>query len=110
MTELSALQHEYNEYCARRGWLPFHDLKSLTLALAAEVGELAHLIEWDGPDQLAELAAAPASPRYQEVAGELADVFIYTLCIANALGIQLEDAYRDKYDEVRRRSTLPRHP
>ena len=71
------------------------DLERVFILLTEEVGELAHDIRltWkDGP-----------SAQRAKLSSELADVFIYVLDLANLLGIDLEQATRDKlaYNETR---------
>jgi len=77
-------------FSAERDWQRFHDPKSLALALVGEVGELAELLQWLPSDRAAELARAePLATRLGE---ELADVLIYLVQLADALGVDLDRA------------------
>lgn len=46
MTDLADLTARMRESPEARDWGRFHDLKSLTLALVGEVGEVAELVQW----------------------------------------------------------------
>ena len=50
------------EFTEARDWARFHDLKSLTLALVGEVGELAELVQWLPSGRTSRRAEA-AAPR-----------------------------------------------
>jgi dCTP diphosphatase len=86
------LQEEIQRFNAERGWLKHHDARSLTLAMTEELGELARLVAWE--DQPLPVDA---------VAGEIADLLIYTLALANALDLDASDLVRRKLDENRDR-------
>jgi dCTP diphosphatase len=73
------------EFSEARDWGRFHDLKSLTLALAGEVGEVAELVQWLPVEQ-----AATADDGLRERLGdELADVLLYLLRLADVAGVDL---------------------
>ena len=72
----------------------FHDPKSLILALAGEVGELAELFQWL-PAADAE-TRANSEPLKSRVGQELADVLIYLVRIADVCAIDLGAAARKK--------------
>src|SRR4051812_33669110 len=71
-----------------RDWGRFHDLKSLTLALAGEVGEVAELVQWLS----AERAARADDGLRERLGDELADVLLYLLRLADVAGIGLGSA------------------
>jgi len=66
--------------------------------LTKEVGELAGVIRktWLTPDDV------PAEVR-EEIGLELADILIYFLDIANQYGVQVEQAFRKKEEQNKRR-------
>jgi NTP pyrophosphatase (non-canonical NTP hydrolase) len=76
------------EFTDARDWGRFHDLKSLTLALAGEVGEVAELVQW----LPAESATTADEGLRQRLADELADVLLYLLRLADVSGIDLSAA------------------
>jgi NTP pyrophosphatase (non-canonical NTP hydrolase) len=76
------------EFTEARDWGRFHDLKSLTLALAGEVGEVAELVQWLPAD-----SATTADEGLRErLADELADVLLYLLRLADVSGVDLGSA------------------
>lgn len=46
MADLDDLTVRMRAFSEARDWGRFHDLKSLTLALTGEVGEVAELVQW----------------------------------------------------------------
>ncbi|MGH2901387.1 MAG: MazG-like family protein [Solirubrobacteraceae bacterium] len=79
-----------------RSWRVFHKPKDLVLALVAEVGELCELVLWKEHAEIeAELHEAPARQRY---ADELADVQNLVLLLADALELDLSDAFALKLE------------
>lgn len=95
------MQDAYRRFSDDREWGQFHDPKSLILALMGEVGELAELFQWIPADEAAEHFSA-GDPR-QRASEELADVLIYTMGIANQLGIDLGEAFTMKMASNERR-------
>lgn len=91
-SEIESLQQALRDFAEARDWQQFHTPKNLAMALigeAAEVGE--HFLWLDGPQS----ADLPAETK-EEVALELADVFLYLLRLADQLQIDLADAARRK--------------
>lgn len=80
-----------DDLCARvrrfvqeRDWEQFHAPKNLSMSIAIESAELMECFQW-------ETAGAPHVPDETDgaaAADELADVLIYCIAMANALGIQ----------------------
>jgi NTP pyrophosphatase (non-canonical NTP hydrolase) len=92
VADLEDLTNRMQEFSEARDWGRFHDLKSLTLALAGEVGEVAELVQWLPTEH-----AATADDGLRERLGdELADVLLYLLRLADVAGIDLGTAVLDK--------------
>jgi NTP pyrophosphatase (non-canonical NTP hydrolase) len=66
-----------------RDWGRFHDVKSLTLALAGEVGEVAELVQW-----LPAGTVVDGDLRVR-LGEELADVLLYLVRLADVVGVDL---------------------
>ncbi len=79
--DTAGIQKRLSAFRDERDWARFHDPRSLTLALAAEVGELAEALAWTGDGD----AAIPRDA----AADELADIATYLLHLANALDVDL---------------------
>jgi dCTP diphosphatase len=86
-TRLLAFVHE-------RDWEQFHTPKNLSMALAAETGELMEHFLWATPEQSRAIANEPA--KRSKIADELADVVIYALEFANITGLDVAAAIEAK--------------
>ncbi|MBE2236109.1 MAG: nucleotide pyrophosphohydrolase [Anaerolinea sp.] len=73
-----------------RDWQVYHTPKSLSMSIAIEAAELMEHFQWQGND--ASRQAAREADVNAAVAGELADVLIYCLALANAAGIDAAQA------------------
>jgi dCTP diphosphatase len=77
-----------------RGWSRFHDPKNLAMALSGEAGELVAIFQWLTPDESEQVPDDEVLiARARE---EIADVAIYLLLLADALGVDLTEAIREK--------------
>ena len=92
MSQLQTLAAEVIAFRDERDWKQFHNPKDVALSLLLEASELLELFQWKQGAQVEEVA----SKQKARVAEELADVFNYTLLLAQDLGIDLEQALRDK--------------
>ena len=82
---LPALRDRLRRFAAERDWDQFHSPKNLAMALIAEAAELVEHFQWLTE---AQSAALPPDKR-AAVADELADVLVYTVRLADKLGIDL---------------------
>ncbi len=81
-------------FAREREWEQFHSPKNLSMALAAEAGELMEHFLWtESRDPAAVLADAKKRHKIED---ELADVVIYALEFANIGGIDLAKAIEAK--------------
>jgi NTP pyrophosphatase (non-canonical NTP hydrolase) len=90
--EFDSLRDRLRHFAAARDWGPAHTPRNLALALVGEVGEVAAELQWV-PDHevVAHLRDHAARDR---LAGELADVLIYLVRLADVCGIDpLQAAY-----------------
>lgn len=94
MTDFDALHRDIREFVAERDWGRFHDPKSLLLALMGEVGEVSELLQWVRADSAA--TRAGEEPLASRVRDELADVFIYLICLADSVDVDLVEAANAK--------------
>lgn len=91
---VSALKERLLAFVRERDWEQFHTPKNLSMALAAEAGELMEHFLWATPEQSRAIAAEPA--KRGKIADELADVVIYALEFANATGLDVAAAIEAK--------------
>jgi len=86
-TTVAELKSRVLAFVRERDWEQFHSPKNLSMALAAESGELMEHFLWATPEQSQAIAADPV--KRQKIADELADVVVYALEFANATGLDL---------------------
>ena len=82
---LSSLAARLQRFAEARAWQRFHSPKNLASALIVEAAELLEPFQWLTEEQSRQL---PAEQR-QAVAEECADVLLYLVQLAGALGIDL---------------------
>jgi len=88
--DLDWLARELDRFAAERNWERFHNPKNLSMALAAEAGELLEQFQWLTRDEADDHASSEA------VADEIADVLIYLVRLASVADVDLEEAVRRK--------------
>lgn len=93
-TTVADLKSRVLAFVRARDWEQFHSPKNLSMALAAETGELMEHFLWTTPEQSKAVAADPA--KRGKIADELADVVIYALEFANITGLDLTAAIETK--------------
>ena len=93
-TTISELKARVLAFARERDWEQFHTPKNLSMALAAESGELMEHFLWSSPEKSSAIAADPAKRR--KIAEELADVVIYALEFANVTGLDVAAAIEAK--------------
>jgi dCTP diphosphatase len=91
---LEKLTEFVRNFVRERDWEQFHTPKNLVMALAGEVGELTELFQWLTTDE--SKAVMRDEKKAEAVRDELADVFVYTMRLADVLGIDLDQAVRNK--------------
>lgn len=92
MSEIEQLQQRLLDFARQRDWEQFHAPKNLAMALIVEAAELVEHFQWLTEQQSESLP----EDKLQEVAFELADIFIYTLRLSQRLGIDLPQTVEKK--------------
>jgi dCTP diphosphatase len=90
--DIKYLQDLLAEFAQERDWEQFHSPKNLSMALAAESGELLELFQWLSEAQSAQLDKV----QRQMVTEELADILLYLLRLADVLDVDLDEAAHQK--------------
>ncbi len=93
-TTVAELRERVLAFAREREWEQFHSPKNLSMALAAEAGELMEHFLWT--DSQASRAALADPVRREKIEDEIADVVIYALEFANIGGIDLARAIEAK--------------
>ena len=85
--QLEQLRERLARFASDREWDQFHSPKNLSMALIAEAAELVEHFQWLSEEESRNLPA----DKQEEVAMELADIFIFLIRIADKLGVDLAD-------------------
>jgi NTP pyrophosphatase (non-canonical NTP hydrolase) len=93
---LAQLKDRVLAFARERDWEQFHAPKNLSMALAAEAGELMEHFLWATPEESRTTAKDPA--KRGKIAEELADVIIYALEFANATELDVAAAIEAKIE------------
>ncbi len=94
MGDFSTLTAAVIEFRDARDWRQFHSLRNLITSLNLEAAELLELTQWKSD---AEVEALPDDPlAHEALRDECADILLYLLLVADAAGIDLAIAARDK--------------
>jgi len=92
MHTLDDLRNQLREFARARDWEQFHSPKNVAMAMIVEAAELVEHFQW-----LTEAQSQALEPEKREqVAQELADVFLYLVRLADRLDIDLMDAAQRK--------------
>ena len=83
--ELNDLKLRLRHFADERDWNQFHSPKNLSMALIGEAAELVEHFQWLTEEQSKTLP----TDKHNEVALELADIFIYLIRIADKLNVDL---------------------
>ncbi len=92
--DVKALQARLAAFARERDWETFHSPKNLSMALAAEAGELLEVFQW--LTEAESLALGPDDKGWQLARDELADIQIFLLRLADRMNIDLEAAVEGK--------------
>ncbi|MBI1984526.1 MAG: hypothetical protein HYS60_00230 [Candidatus Wildermuthbacteria bacterium] len=98
-SSVAVLQHYIHEMVVRRGF-DKESPRDVLLLMVEEVGELAKAVR----KHLGLKSDVERKERYPVLEGELADVFIYLLDLANLLNVSLFHALHEKEQENEKRS------
>jgi NTP pyrophosphatase (non-canonical NTP hydrolase) len=89
---LDSLTEQLRAFAQTRDWDQFHSPKNLSMALSVEAAELLEHFQWLTEHESLNLSAS----QHDQVALEMADVFIYLLRLADKLDIDLLEIARRK--------------
>ncbi|WP_414047650.1 MazG-like family protein [Macrococcus equi] len=78
-----------NQFREERNWNQYHNPKDLSLSLSLESAELLENFQWISSEEAVE-------KNRQNIAEELADVFIYGIQLAEEMGFDIDEIIRMK--------------
>ncbi|HEY8993633.1 MAG TPA: nucleotide pyrophosphohydrolase [Lacunisphaera sp.] len=93
-TTFAHLKEVTAAFARERDWEQFHAPKNLSMAIAAETGELMEHFLWVSPEESKTLCLN--SDKRGKIEEELADVIILSLQFANIAGIDVTSAINSK--------------
>ncbi len=93
-TTVAEIKSRVLAFARERDWEQFHAPKNLSMALAAEAGELMEHFLWASSEDSRETMNDPV--KRQKIEEELSDVIIYALEFANMTGIDVAAAIECK--------------
>jgi NTP pyrophosphatase (non-canonical NTP hydrolase) len=95
---VAEFQRLVDEYVTERDWKKYHNPKDIAISVAIESSELLELFQWrpDPPE-----SGKMDTELKARLGEELADVVIYSACMANALDINLSEVLLDKIEKNR---------
>lgn len=91
-TTLAEIKTIIEQFVDQRDWQQFHSPKNISMALAIEAAELMEHFQWLTNDASENLE----DDQLVKVGEEMADVFCYTLAMANTLKIDLAATFERK--------------
>ncbi len=94
-TTLQELKARVAEFVSEREWQQFHTPKNLSMSIAIEAAELMEHFQWLTVEQSKSLGPEALG----EIGEELADIVIYSLSLANVLGLDLAQTVRAKMEK-----------
>jgi dCTP diphosphatase len=94
LIDAEKLQAALAAFAHARDWEQFHSPKNLAMAISGEVGELVEIFQWLTEEQ--SRLCTDNNETAHAVADELADVLMYTVRLADVLGIDLNEAISRK--------------
>ncbi len=86
------------DFIKERNWEQFHTPKNLLIAIGAEVGELMECFQWKTDEEIAGMIAHGET---QNVADEIADIYMYLISLCNSMNIDLDHAVESKIEKNR---------
>lgn len=93
---MEKLQMDILNFTKERGWNGNHDVRNLAISVSLEASELLEHFQWMSAEEA-------IAKNKEEIAEEAADVFIYLLQFADALGIDLKEEARKKIEKNAKR-------
>ena len=79
-----------NQFRDERDWRKFHNEKDLAISISLEASELLELFQWKQSEVV--------EKSLKEIKEELADVFMYSLMLADNLNLDVEKIIKEKID------------
>ena len=99
--DINALRNQLREFAKERDWDQFHSPKNLSMALAAEAGELLDIFQWIKEEE--SLLENITPKNLEKAREEVADIFLYLIRVSDKLDINLEEAVELKINQNKKK-------
>ncbi len=94
---LEEIMSMIREFVKERDWEKFHKPSALAMSVSIELGELLELFQWKSDDEI--LESLKEKEYSDAVRAEVADVLIYTLRLADVMGVDVAKAIAEKMEK-----------
>ncbi len=94
-TTLHDLKERTAAFVRERDWEQFHSPKNLSMSISIEAAELMEHFQWLTVEESKNLSAEALG----EIGEELADIVLYSLSLANTLGLDLSETVLAKMEK-----------
>ena len=94
-TTLQELKDRMARFVRERDWEQFHTPKNLAMSIAIEAAELMEHFQWLTVEESKKLNA----DHLNDIGEELADIILYSLSLANTLGLDLSQTVCAKMEK-----------
>ena len=95
-TSIENLKDVVRRFVHNRDWRKYHNPKDIAESVCIEAAELLQLFQWIKPGESRKFRHDPS--KMKQIEGELADIILYCLSMANTLEIDLTTAILDKVE------------
>lgn len=82
-----------------RDWSQFHNPKDVAISISLEANELLEIFQWSGTD-------LECADKKAHMAEELADIMVYTVHMADAMGVDIDEIINAKMDQNERKYSI----
>jgi len=100
-TTVKELKDIVRKFCEARDWDKFHDAKELSIGISTEASELLQHFRFKSKRQVEAMLRKPE--KREKINKEVADVFYFTLRLAQRYGIDLATELKKKIAENEKR-------
>lgn len=94
MKTIEELMKDITAFRDERNWKQFHTPKDLAISISLEAAELLEVFQWSGKDLVVD-------SKKDKIKEELADVLIYCVLMADAVGLDISEIITQKLAENR---------
>ena len=98
-TSIADIKSIVREFVDQRDWQQFHSPKNLSMALAIEASELMEHFQWISMEDSRQVD----TEQLEKSGEEIADVFCYTIAMANSLDLDLASIFERKMERNRQK-------